>query len=86
MGKSPERTPPMIQVHDISKKFGSNVVLDGLSLEVGRGELFVVLGVLHSFRLPPGARRTADAGFLSGVPARDLSGADPRLSEDGVHQ
>ncbi len=34
----------MIDVRDISKKFGRNVVLDGLSLEIGRGELFVLLG------------------------------------------
>jgi phospholipid/cholesterol/gamma-HCH transport system ATP-binding protein len=35
---------PKIRIRDLHKSFGSNVVLDGLDLEVGRGESVVVLG------------------------------------------
>ena len=34
----------MIAIQGLSKRFGSNQVLDGLDLEVGSGETVVVLG------------------------------------------
>ncbi len=35
---------PAITIHDLHKAFGDQKVLDGISLEVGRGETVVVLG------------------------------------------
>ena len=34
----------VIDVHDLSKSFGPNVVVDGLSLQVGAGEICGFLG------------------------------------------
>lgn len=36
--------PPMIELTDVTKKFGDKVVLDGLSLSVPRGSSMVVIG------------------------------------------
>jgi len=42
--KSAERNKPVIQIQDLCKSFGKNVVLDKFSLTVHRGENVVVLG------------------------------------------
>ena len=34
----------MIQLHELTKRFGDETAVDGLSLHVERGELLVVLG------------------------------------------
>jgi len=39
-----ENTPPKISLQNVHKAFGPKVVLDGLDLEVGRGESVVVIG------------------------------------------
>jgi phospholipid/cholesterol/gamma-HCH transport system ATP-binding protein len=36
--------PPKIELRDVKKRFGSKVVLDGVNLEVGRGESVVIIG------------------------------------------
>lgn len=35
---------PIIELHDVHKKFGDKVVLDGVNLSVGRGESLVIVG------------------------------------------
>jgi polar amino acid transport system ATP-binding protein len=35
---------PVIRLEDVSKRFGDNLVLDGIDLEVERGEVVVVIG------------------------------------------
>jgi len=37
-------TDPFIQIKDVSKKFGDFVAVDSVSLDIGRGELFCILG------------------------------------------
>lgn len=37
-------TPPKIAVRDLRKAFGEKVVLDGLNLDIGKGESVVVIG------------------------------------------
>ncbi len=37
-------TPPMIELRGLKKSFGTNAVLDGIDLDVGRGESLVVIG------------------------------------------
>lgn len=35
---------PMVQIRDLSKRFGDAVAVDGVSLDIARGELFAILG------------------------------------------
>ena len=41
---APPPTSPKIRIRDLHKSFGPKVVLDGIDLEVGRGESLVVIG------------------------------------------
>ena len=41
---APDTTTPKISVRNLHKRFGANVVLDGLDLDVGVGESVVVIG------------------------------------------
>ena len=54
----------MIKFKNLTKKFGDNVVLNGLNLEFKDGETTVILGssgsgksTLHKFTRDPGRRR-----------------------------
>jgi phospholipid/cholesterol/gamma-HCH transport system ATP-binding protein len=42
--KSSEKEAPLVQVRSLSKSFGEQMVLNGISLEVAQGETFSVLG------------------------------------------
>lgn len=37
-------SPPFLAVHDLKKRFGDNVVLDGVTLDVPRGRLLAIVG------------------------------------------
>jgi len=52
------RRIPLIEVHDLVKKFGSNRAVDGLTFSVQRGELFGLLG-------PNGAGKTTTINMLA---------------------
>ena len=43
-GNSDHNTAPFIQIKDVSKHFGDFVAVDSVDLEIGRGELFCILG------------------------------------------
>ena len=65
----------VISVRGLRKSYGSRTVLDGLDLEVRRGECFALLG-------PNGAGKTTTIEVLEGVLRRDAGevrvlGADP---------
>ncbi len=49
--KTKQKTEPIIEVENLTKKFGRNKVLDGIDLEVRKGEVFGFLG-------PNGAGKT----------------------------
>ena len=51
---------PVLEVTEVRKRYGRTVALDGLSLMVGRGELFGLLG-------PNGAGKTTLMGLLGGL-------------------
>lgn len=51
---------PAIELRDLKRSFGDNVAVDGLSLTVGRGELFGIVG-------PDGAGKTTTLRMLAGV-------------------
>jgi ABC-2 type transport system ATP-binding protein len=80
------RAEPAISVRGLRKRYGGLVVLDGLDLEVRRGELFALLG-------PNGAGKTTTVEILEGYrdadagevrvlgldPTRDAAALRPRL-------
>jgi branched-chain amino acid transport system ATP-binding protein len=56
----PSPEPPMLEVRDLTMRFGGVTALDGVGFEVGRGELFAVIG-------PNGAGKTSIFNCLNGV-------------------
>jgi len=72
---SPE---PVVSVRGLVKRYGSHVAVDGISLDVHRGEIFAFLG-------PNGAGKTTTVEILEGFRKRtggDVSvlGADPAIA------
>ncbi|MQA32149.1 ABC transporter ATP-binding protein [Modestobacter roseus] len=70
-----DRDAPAVSVRGLRKSYGGKAVLDGLDLEVRRGECFALLG-------PNGAGKTTTIEVLEGVRRRDdggvaVLGADP---------
>jgi ABC-2 type transport system ATP-binding protein len=55
---------PVISVHDVRKAYGDLVAVDGVSFEVGRGEIFGLLG-------PNGAGKTTTVEMLEGLRTPD---------------
>jgi ABC-2 type transport system ATP-binding protein len=54
------QSPPMIETVRLTRRFGPLTALDGLSLAVGRGEIFGLVG-------PDGAGKTTTLRLLSGL-------------------
>jgi ABC-2 type transport system ATP-binding protein len=67
-------TPAAVRVRGLTKRYGGRPVLDGLDLEVRRGECFALLG-------PNGAGKTTTIEILEGVRRRD-GGQVEVLGED----
>jgi ABC-2 type transport system ATP-binding protein len=65
---------PAVQVRGLVKRYGQRAVVDGLDLEVRRGEVFALLG-------PNGAGKTTTIEILEGVRRRD-GGEVAVLGED----
>lgn len=66
---------PAISVHNLVKRFGARVAVDGLDFEVSRGEIFALLG-------PNGAGKTTTVEMLEGYQRPDsgeirVLGLDP---------
>ena len=57
---SAERTGPGIEVRSLTKRFGPFTAVDGISFEVGRGEIFGFLG-------PNGAGKSTTIRMLCGI-------------------
>src|SRR4029077_21073813 len=55
---------PMLRVSNVSKRFGSNSVIAGLSVDVAKGELLGIIG-------PNGAGKTTLFGLISGFTKLD---------------
>jgi ABC-2 type transport system ATP-binding protein len=66
-----------VTVRGLGKRYGGKTVLDGLDLEVRRGECFALLG-------PNGAGKTTTIEILEGVRRRD-AGEVRVLGEDPAH-
>lgn len=52
--------PMCIQIHDVAKRFGSKIVLENISLDVPKAEIFGVLG-------PSGAGKTTLVKMIAGI-------------------
>ncbi|ACZ29648.1 ABC transporter related protein [Xylanimonas cellulosilytica DSM 15894] len=69
------RTTAAVRVRDLRKRYGTHQALDGVELDVERGEIFAVLG-------PNGAGKTTTVEILAGFRSRDdgevsVLGQDP---------
>jgi linearmycin/streptolysin S transport system ATP-binding protein len=53
-------TPPVLTLQDVTLRYGDTVAVDGLSLEVGRGEIFGLLG-------PNGCGKSTTLGAVAGA-------------------
>ena len=76
---SPEPAPPYVRLEAVSKKFGEFPAVDGVSLEIRRGEIFCLLGgsgsgkttllrMLAGFETPSAGRLYIDGEDMSAVP------------------
>ncbi|TQN37449.1 ABC-2 type transport system ATP-binding protein [Blastococcus colisei] len=74
-GATAAQTEPAVRMRGLVKRYGNRAVVDGLDLDVVRGEVFALLG-------PNGAGKTTTIEMLEGVRERDggelrVLGADP---------
>jgi ABC-2 type transport system ATP-binding protein len=77
-------TDPVVEIDDLRKVYGRVVAVDGISLRVGRGEVFGILG-------PNGAGKTTTVECAAGLRRPDggrvrVLGYDPQSSPDEVRQ
>src|SRR4249919_3569352 len=91
----PTLESPMLEVRDISAVYGKHRALDGVSLDVGRGEIVVILGANGAGKttllkviagLVPavdGARVTMSGRDLTGFPAHQIVEAGLALVPEG---
>jgi multiple sugar transport system ATP-binding protein len=66
-----------IELEDVSKNFGTQMALDGLSLDVADGEFFVLLG-------PTGAGKTTTLRLIAGLDQPDTGTI--RIGDENVRQ
>ena len=82
MALTPDRDEPLIRMRDVVKKFGANIILDGISLDVMKGQVICIIG-------PSGAGKSTllrcinalvpiDAGSIL-VEGREVN--DPKLDK-----
>ena len=61
---SPSSTLPIVDVRDVTKRFKAQTVLDGVTLQVRRGEIFGLLG-------PSGSGKTTLIKLITGIDRAD---------------
>ena len=75
---------PVIEVTGLTKRYGDQTAVDGISLHVDQGEIFGILG-------PNGAGKTTAVECMEGLRKRDggevrVLGLDPRIDGRRLHQ
>ena len=75
---------PVIEVTGLTKRYGGQAVVDGISFRVDRGEIFGILG-------PNGAGKTTAVECMEGLRRRDggqvrILGLDPKTDGHRLHQ
>ncbi len=85
----------MLELRDVSVRYGKHLAVDGVSLGIDRGEVVVVLGangagkssllkaISGIVRTDPGSRITLDGASLTGTPAHDVTNAGIALVPEG---
>jgi NitT/TauT family transport system ATP-binding protein len=58
--RQPAAAPPAIRIRDLHKSFGQLSAIDGVSLDIGRGEFFMIVG-------PSGCGKTTLLRILAGL-------------------
>jgi putrescine transport system ATP-binding protein len=72
-------TGPIVKIEGVSKRFGAVSAVDGVDLEIARGELFALLGgsgcgkttllrMIAGFEMPDAGRVVIDGQDMTGVP------------------
>ena len=74
----------VIEVHELSKRYGGRTVVDGVSFAIEKGEIFAILG-------PNGAGKTTIVESISGLRTPDggtisVLGLDPRHDRDELRR
>jgi ABC-2 type transport system ATP-binding protein len=74
----------VIEVSGLTKRYGGQAAVDGISFDVGRGEIFGILG-------PNGAGKTTAVECMEGLRRRDggqvrILGLDPKTDGYRLHQ
>ncbi|WAM19621.1 sugar ABC transporter ATP-binding protein [Rhodococcus sp. JS3073] len=93
MNETPESVPLALDIHDVSKAFGGNTVLDSVNLKVRSGEIHAIVGqngsgkstlakVLSGFHTPEPGATASVFGQESGFPLN----AEARTRTHFVHQ
>src|SRR5436853_1642170 len=67
--------PPSVEIQGVTKRFGEVTAVDGVSLAIGRGELFALLG-------PSGCGKTTLLRMIAGFETPDAGTI--RIQGDGV--
>ena len=75
---------PVIEAHNLTRRFASGIALDGLTLSVQAGEVLALLG-------PNGAGKTTTVRLLNGILAPDTGsarvlGLDPAIDGEAVRR
>ena len=75
---------PVIEIRDLRKSYGAKVAVAGISLTIGRGEIFGILG-------PNGAGKTTTVECLAGLRQADggtvrVLGVDPQRDPSAVRE
>jgi putrescine transport system ATP-binding protein len=79
LSMAPDPAPPYVRLEAVSKRFGEFLAVDGVSLEIRRGEIFCLLGgsgsgkttllrMLAGFETPSAGRIYIDGEDMSAVP------------------
>ncbi|HEU0116592.1 MAG TPA: ABC transporter ATP-binding protein [Thermomicrobiales bacterium] len=76
--------PPIIEAHDLTKRYGGKPAVDGVDLAIAPGEIFGILG-------PNGAGKTTTLEMIEGLRAPDagtirIGGCDPIADGDKVRR
>jgi ABC-2 type transport system ATP-binding protein len=70
-----DRPGPIIEAHNLTKRYGDTIAVNGIDLEVGAGEIFGILG-------PNGAGKTTTLEMLEGL--REPDGGTARIAGHDV--
>jgi ABC-type sugar transport system ATPase subunit len=84
MSHAPDRAEPLLTVSDVSKAFGRNPVLRGVSFTLGRGEVLALVGENGAGKSTLMNILSGGLGFDSGTMTLDGAGYRPARPADAI--